>query len=535
VPLGLISGLLVVAVVVGVSLLGGRATPIPNQTPPLIGVTTPPFQTTGPSGTPIIVAVDDVDWLRYGPDGRIDVFSSHIDEVCAEAEGPDCAPIDEASPRSGTLSDAPPQAVVKSPDEKNLIVVTGPTDDGAGKIVVVPVPTAPGSSPEPTPPAETPTPPPAETPTPPPVETPTPPPADTPDPGVTPEITASPSPLESPTPTPVAGPIEIASGVIVVGQSAAYSVDGLWFAFSARPTDGSHGPDIYVWRVGDPQALPITVDHRSVFSGWLDTRLIGSRAVIDEAVTEGTPAPVTPAPVADVRPETFLLDPATGAETALDAAPFWRPSVDPTRLWAVYWDGTITLADNGFEWRANAGQLVIGAWPPVPPDPSLAPASEAPGSEPPGSEPPAAESPDASAVSPPVSPDDSAAPSSSPSPEPTAPPQVLDASAIRDWDARWDESGTHLAIWIADEADPTIGRLSLYVFDPATGTLDLANPLLSAQPALPGFSIASDRLAWATPPNQDGEGSHVEVLAWTGTDSGQVQSAPGEDQVVVIR
>jgi hypothetical protein len=138
-------------------------------------------------------------------------------------------------------------------------------------------------------------------------------------------------------------------------------------------------------------------------------------------------------------------------------------------------------------------------------------------------------------VSPPVSPDDSAAPSSSPSPEPTAPPQVLDASAIRDWDARWDESGTHLAIWIADEADPTIGRLSLYVFDPATGTLDLANPLLSAQPALPGFSIASDRLAWATPPNQDGEGSHVEVLAWTGTDSGQVQSAPGEDQVVVIR
>jgi cellulose synthase/poly-beta-1,6-N-acetylglucosamine synthase-like glycosyltransferase len=40
-------------------------------------------------------------------------------------------------------------------------------------------------------------------------------------------------------------------GVKVVGQSAAYSPDGAWFAFTARPTDGSEGPDIYVWRVGD--------------------------------------------------------------------------------------------------------------------------------------------------------------------------------------------------------------------------------------------------------------------------------------------
>jgi hypothetical protein len=315
--------------------------------------------------------------------------------------------------------------------------------------------------------------------------------------------------------------------VIVVGQSAAYSPDGVWFAFSARPTDGSQGPDIYVWRVGDPEALPITVDHRSVFSGWLDGRLIGSRAVVDQTVTDGSPAPIdgSPAPLTDLRPEAFLLDPATGAETALPAAPFWRPSVDPTGRWAVYWDGTVTLADNGSEWRANAGQLVVGAWPPVPAEPAVAE----------GSEPPASQSPEVAAESPAVSPDESGTPSSSPSPEPTAPPQVLDTNAIRDWDARWDETGTHLAIWVADQADPSIGRLSLYVFDPATGTLDLAEPLLSAQLALPGFSIASDRLAWATPPDQNGEGSQVEVLAWKGNDSGQVQSAPGDDQVVVIR
>jgi hypothetical protein len=573
VPLGLVSGVLVVAVVVGVSLLGGRQTTpqvVPLQSPPLIAVSLPPLQTTGPSGTPIVVAAGDVGWMRYGPDGQIDVFFSPIDEVCADAEGPDCAPIDEASPRSGEIADAPPEAVVKSPDDKSLIVVQGPTDNGAGKVIVVPVPTAPGSTPEPTPvptPVVTPTPP-VETP-PPPVETPTPPaetptaPVDTP---TAPVETPTP-PLESPTQSPLTGPLEIASGVIVVGQSAAYSPDGVWFAFSARPTDGSAGPDIYVWRVGDPQALPITVDHRSVFSGWLDGRMIGSRAVVVETVAEGSPVPTdaspvptdaspvptdgspaptdaspsptvaSPAPLTDLRPEAFLLDPATGAETALPAAPFWRPSVDPSGRWAVYWDGTVSLADNGFEWRAASGQLVVGAWPPVPEEPAAVPGSEPPASEAPASGSPDASpvSPDASPVSPAVSPDESATPSSSPSPEPTALPQVIDTSAIRDWDARWDETGTHLAIWIADQADPAIGRLSLYVFDPATGTLDLAEPLLSAQPALPGFSIASDRLAWATPDNQDGEGSHVEVLAWKGSDSGQVQSAPGDDQVVVIR
>ena len=45
--------------------------------------------------------------------------------------------------------------------------------------------------------------------------------------------------------------LAIVSGVKVVGESAAYSPDGAWFAFTARPSDGSAGPDIYVWRVGD--------------------------------------------------------------------------------------------------------------------------------------------------------------------------------------------------------------------------------------------------------------------------------------------
>ena len=51
-------------------------------------------------------------------------------------------------------------------------------------------------------------------------------------------------------------------------QSAAYSPDGAWFAFTARPSDGSAGPDIYVWRVGDqlaergPRATTPASSHR---------------------------------------------------------------------------------------------------------------------------------------------------------------------------------------------------------------------------------------------------------------------------------
>ena len=51
--------------------------------------------------------------------------------------------------------------------------------------------------------------------------------------------------------------------------------------------------------------------------------------------------------------------------------------------------------------------------------------------------------------------------------------------------------------------------------------------------ALPGFSIANGRLAWATPPGQDGEGSRVQVVAWTDDAVGAVESGPVENVVVI--
>ena len=105
---------------------------------------------------------------------------------------------------------------------------------------------------------------------------------------------------------------------------------------------------------------------------------------------------------------------------------------------------------------------------------------------------------------------------------------------LADFDVRWDETGEWFAVWTADAADATIGRLSLYRVDPETGELDIPTGAPIDVPAQPGFSIGDGRLAWATPPGQGGEGSRVQIAAWAGDGVGSIESAPGE-MLVVIR
>jgi len=334
--------------------------------------------------------------------------------------------------------------------------------------------------------------------------TPTPRPDESASPSDVPPVTSSPSPSAAP------GALQaIARDVVLVGEAAGYSPDGTAFAFSARPADGSHGPDIYVWRAGDPEATTVTSDGRSVFGTWLDGRLLGSRAVFDPDV----PAP-DPSAEGGFRPQTFLLDPTTGVETVLDSISAWRPSVDPNGRLAVYWDGTLELAPSHADWVPADGRLVLGPWPEMP----VAIGPETPGASPTATSGAPSEIPQASAAS----------------PSGDAVQIVPSDQAIRDWDARWDESGTHLALWVADETDPTIGRLSLFVIDPQTGRIDPGQPPLNGEAALPGFSIGKGRLAWATPP-QNGDGSRVHVLAWTRDAVGSNETAPGDDVAVVIR
>jgi hypothetical protein len=112
-------------------------------------------------------------------------------------------------------------------------------------------------------------------------------------------------------------------------------------------------------------------------------------------------------------------------------------------------------------------------------------------------------------------------------------PPMVAKGAFSDFDVRWDSTGTWIAVWVADPAHSTIGRLSLLHLDPATGKLSRPAGGPDDVPALPGISIAKGRLAWATPPGQGGEGSRVQIVAWSGDEVGSTESDPVTDAIVV--
>lgn len=450
--------------------------------------------------------------------------------------------------------------------------------------------------------------------------------------------------------------VAIISDVIVVGDTAAYSPDGMWFAFSARPTDGTQGPDIYVWHVGDLSAHPITTDHASVFSAWFGSLILGSSVLpdqppgvspgsaagspgpeasglpgesgspietlptdggiptatpptgtsgpdasgspastpagssgTDQGVDQGVGADTTgpgacclpvPSPSSSVptgSPISFLLDPLTGGRAGL-WAPAWRPVLDPTGRYVVYWTGTLGFDATTSTWTPLDGQLVIAPWSwlatggpqattldggsLVLPEPSPAPGSD--GSSQPFGWPAATDGADAASNAPvasatPTPPDlvtpapselppaDGASPAPTPVPTPFTPltsPEPLLAPAgdvptapFHEWEVRWDPTGARLAVWIGDALDPRLGRLSLLTIDQPTGRVDRADSLLLDAPALNGFSIADGRLAWASPPGQDGEGSRLLIIGWNALGAGQLDGQPvlGSDEVVVVR
>ncbi|HEY3523306.1 MAG TPA: hypothetical protein VGK63_06355 [Candidatus Limnocylindrales bacterium] len=331
-------------------------------------------------------------------------------------------------------------------------------------------------------------------------------------------MTPSPTaPVVLPSPSPIGdAQIDIAPNLTVAGRAASYSPSGEWFAFSARPTNGVQGPDIYVWHTGDGRARAVTHDHRSVFSAWVGENILGSRAEPLSSATAAESADAGPASAAattpgfEARSVSFLLDPATAASRDLAGDGIWRPVVDPSGRYAVYWSGTIEVAANGRDWRPANGTLVLASW-----DPSLL---IAPGS--------------ASPTDGGLSAEPGSSPSAQVSPSPATAVALLATAPLGDWDARWDETGTHLALWVADEAGAEIGRLTLHTVDLATGTLDASGALFSDQAAEPGYAIGQGRLAWVAP--QDADSSVVKVYAWAGAKGGTAETTIQPEDTLVV-
>ncbi|MEX1170050.1 MAG: zf-HC2 domain-containing protein [Chloroflexota bacterium] len=553
-------GVVVVATAISSGLLGptGRGDVAPSPSIALASLGIPP------QSPAIAVGAGKVHWLGAADDGAFAYNVADIDVVCPIDRQPDCPQLVDGNAKRVTLT-ATPKFVFQSPIDDQAVVM-GTDATGADAVIVVALPT-----PDPTPVASIGTDPGASTE---PSDVPTPSPAPTPTPtsGATPLVelpsdlpSVTPLDLASADPLPSEGTaIAIITDVTVVGRSASYSPDGMWFAFSARPADGSAGPDIYVWHVGDLQARAITTDHASVFGSWVGGNVLGSRVIVaspgspDESpplespgsepthevppVVEPPPsaeAPVSvppgpseaPTPVPELVPQAFLVDPWTSMEIAL-IDPEWQPVVDPTGLAVVAWQGTVLVGSDGLTASPATGNLVVHPFhgPLVSEDPLASPSLDP--SLDPSLEPSLTPSPEVS-VSVSVSPSVDVTASASPEVMRDFPSQIVAAGPIADFDARWDETGSWLAIWIADPVDPGLGRLSLLRFDPLTGLIDRPEGAPQDVTALPGFSIGYGRLAWASPPGQGGEGSRIQIAAWTDDQVGAIESIPVEGAIVV--
>jgi hypothetical protein len=510
-----------IAAVLVVGLLVGRAI-LPH------GVAAPPVALASgapsiapdvslrPAATPLAVPPADVAWVSRATDGTYTVNVASVTSVCPQDAASDCAPFDAAARQVISL-DQQPSSVVFAPTLGQAAVVEASAKQSGGSILVVPfvretpmpsLPPSPVPSVSPSP-APMPTLPSSTEPSPQPTAstspTESPPAASSSEPSPQPSAVAEPSPLgpgpgqtpiatlvapESPAPT-LPSAVAIISGIVVAGGDVAYSPDGAWLAFSARPATGTDGPDVYVWHVGDAAARPLTTDHATIFSSWVGGEILASRAVAILSLGSPSPAPET------FVPSSFALDPVTGIERPLGGDLGWRPVVDPTGRWVAYWTGTLRFDPNANAWVPDAGRLVVDTWYPAVQDGT-------------------------GAVSTPT-----------PDPQPLLDPKP--GQTIRDWTLRWDPTGTFIAAWVGDPLVEGLGRISLIPIDQTTGRPSPeAVPLLRDAPALAGFAIGDGRLAWATPSGQDGDGSRLEVLAWQGTDAGKTRTEPAPPQETIL-
>jgi hypothetical protein len=481
-----LSGLAVIAVVIGATLLsGGVTTPrlSPVATSATVGADTA-GGSPAPSGphvdaTPFSVGAGDVAWVDEGPDGGVNYSSTVVDSVCPTTGSTGCPAVRED--HQGVLAlRGTPRTIIGSPTRRQAVAIADVGTAGDELVIVAlpepaasPTPTAPASA-SPSPTAKTQAsagviasastgPVSSGTASPEPVASPSP----------SAEISLSPSldiPSATPAPT-VAAQLAIASGIVVVGESAAFSPDGTWFAFTARPVDGHDGADVYVWHVGDERAHRLTRDGATYFGSWSDGVVVASRPS-DPTAREANAVSV-------------LIDPMSGRERP--AGRTWRPIVDPTGRLAIGWSGTLRRNSDTTDWAPGSGRLALESW-------SGTGSGDRNGS---------------------------------------SRDTIVADAAPADFDVRWDETGEWVAVWVADERDADVGRLSLLRVDTKRQRVERVAGAPTVVPALPGFSIGDGRLAWATPRGQGGEGSRIQIAAWSSDGVGTVESGPGGDPVVI--
>ncbi len=377
--------------------------------------------------TPFSVRPQPLAFIGAGA-SDITVYRTQVSQVCPPSAG-ECA-VDEPIERTAVLLPGKlrPRNVALSPSGARLALVGQQVGEDVIAVVTLPagqfagpgnIDPSPGGSPvvtngssEPTHPGPTPDRPGTDTPAPP----------------ATDSATLDPVAPTEPPGSAVAGMtvVAILDDVHSAGAPPAWSVDGEMLAFSAMPADRSHGPDVYVWSVGDERARPLTDDHSSYFASWSGGRIVASRFVV--AGEQSAP---------QVR--TVVIDPISQEERVVNLGQAWLPAVNPGRTHALLWSGELELSD-GLP-VPRTGALYLLDWttvdpfaegarptPTAEPEPTLEPTLE-PTPEP-TSEPTPESTPDPSSQPTPDATDDPGAePSGTPSPQPSDGPRATSTAA----------------------------------------------------------------------------------------------------------
>jgi hypothetical protein len=296
--------------------------------------------------------------------------------------------------------------------------------------------------------------------------------------------------------------LAVLEGVRVTGAAPAWSPDGELLAFSAMPTDRSRGPDLYVWRAGDPRARKLTNDHRTWFASWSMSRIVVSRT-----------APRTGG--VDIR--TVLIEPGSRRERHVRLDDAWLPVVDPGGRYALAWRGQMggTLQQP----RPRIGSLYLVDWAAV--DPTQTPRTDDVGGA--GSDTLRAAPARAGARMRTGGGTSGAAGSRrSAATEPyvggwleaVEPERDGRLHPLLDWEVRWADDGRSFGYWIADAPGATWGQLIVHRLG-ESGAIERAATILGPTLARRSFTLGTSRVAWVAP-SPDRPDGELRVRTWSG-------------------
>ena len=296
--------------------------------------------------------------------------------------------------------------------------------------------------------------------------------------------------------------LAVLEGVRVTGAAPAWSPDGELLAFSAMPTDRSRGPDLYVWRAGDPKAQKLTNDHRTWFASWSMSRIVVSRT-----------APRTGG--VDIR--TVLIEPGSRRERHVRLDDAWLPVVDPVvdmrsrgvARWAApssnHDPGSARCTwSTGRRWirrrprarTTSAAQDRTRSGRPLRvPEPGCGPAEEPRARQGPG-----ARLPPSAYVGGWL--------------EAVEPERDGRLHPLLDWEVRWADDGRSFGYWIADAPGATWGQLIVHRLG-ESGAIERAATILGPTLARRSFTLGTSRVAWVAP-SPDRPDGELRVRTWSG-------------------